>query len=69
MRYQKILVYFTITLLILISSPKAEGTSADNDHPAICKGLRKLDLCRADPEKNATGKTPYDAAIALAYAA
>jgi|WetSurMetagenome_2_1015567.scaffolds.fasta_scaffold10190_5 hypothetical protein len=68
MRYQKILVYFTITLLILISSPRAEGTGADNDHPEIDKGLRKLDLCRADPEKNATG-TPYDAVNARKYAA
>lgn len=69
MRYQKILVYLTATLLILISSPRAEGMGADNDHPIIEMGLRKLDLCREDPEKNASGKTPYDAAIAPAYAA
>jgi hypothetical protein len=58
MRYQKVLVYLTVSLLILVSSPRAESTGAGDDHPDKDVGLGKLDLCRADPEKNATG-TPY----------
>jgi hypothetical protein len=68
MRYGKILVYFTVTLLILISSPGAESAGRDNDQHDKDKGLCKLDLCRADPG-NVEKQKPRDDAIARAYAA